>query len=147
MGVENTVGKLAAVAVGVVGPPLIASAGTLVGSMGPLFAEDALGGWSSLIQTFGIAVACLVALSLGVWRALVWIGEKVVLPVANRHILFLDEVATAIRSHTQIMTAMEARIVAVKDKLEQMEKLVIHTRSVEIRPEGKSDAANPGGGR
>lgn len=134
---ETTLAKVAVTAVAIWGPPLIAMAWTT--AVG-LFAEaDPLGGWGSLIQTFGIAVACLAALSFAVWRSLVFIGKNVVIPVAERHIRFLDEVAMAIKSHTELLAATEARL----EKLE----VVIHARSVVIAPEGGHDKASPGGGR
>lgn len=110
-----------------------------------LFVESVtapLGGWESLFQTFGIAVVCLFGLSLAIWRVGVWLGNKVVIPVAERHIRFLDEVAAGIKSQTENIIAqtrmMEAMELRLTTRIEQVEKLVIHTGSVEIvRPEKK----------
>lgn len=135
---DATLAKVTATAVAIWVPPIIPM--VWVSAVG-LFAEvEPLGGWGSLIQTFGIAVACLAALSFAVWRSLVFIGKHVVIPVAERHIRFIDEVAASIKTHTELLAATEARL----EKLE----VVIHTRSVVIAPEGQShDKAGSGGGR
>lgn len=109
---------------------------------------DPTGGWTNLIQTFGIAVTCLVALALAVWRILVWVGEKVIVPVSERHIKFLDEVSASVRAqsdfaraqreemvaHTRMLEALEKRLFARMDQVELVVRAV-HVHVGSPRPE------------
>lgn len=40
-------------------------------------------------QNFGVAVACLISLSIGVAWGIRWIGKYVALPLVNSHVEFL----------------------------------------------------------
>ena len=48
--------------------------------------------FNALATTFGVPVALLVALLLGLWRAGVWTASNVVKPLADRHILHLQHI-------------------------------------------------------
>lgn len=57
----------------------------------------------NLAMNFGVAVACLVSLSLAVWRALVFIGSNVFRPLVERHVAFLDKLQVALEKQTQVV--------------------------------------------
>lgn len=46
--------------------------------------------WEKWLDHFGVPIVALVALSIAVWRALVYIGANILKPLADRHIQFID---------------------------------------------------------
>ncbi len=42
-------------------------------------------------QVFGFPAACLIAVGFGVWRIVTYVVTKILTPIAERHIQFLDK--------------------------------------------------------
>lgn len=73
--------------------------------------------FTSILTNFGFAAICLVGFAIAVWRALIWIGTRIALPVAERHVKFLDELGTAIALQSQALQAMAIQNGKNVDKL------------------------------
>lgn len=81
----------------------------------------------TVLQNFGVSVACLAALGFAVWRALVWVGVHVAKPVADRHIRFLDELSTATASQS---LALQTMSVQQGKNLDGIERIMIRMEEV-----------------
>lgn len=97
--------------------------------------------FKDLIQNFGLAVACLIALGLGTWRALKWVGANVLKPMADRHIRFIDEVATVVKDQAGAIVSSNMNILKIseaiisisrsnKDTLDRIEAVTEQLRNV-----------------
>ena len=100
--------------------------------------------WVNLLQTFGVAVVCLIALALAIWRVLRWSGENVVKPIVAKHIESMTKMDVAVDS----LTATTSKLA---EKIEQMStdvrQLVVRTPNVNIIPEkGASGGSQHFGG-
>lgn len=82
----------------------------------------------TVATNFGVAVMCLVALSLALWRGVVWFGSNIGKPVADRHIRFLDELSTAVASQSQalqnVVVHQNQAIEGIQGVLEKMEEMI-----------------------
>ncbi len=72
----------------------------------------------NLAQNLGVAVACLVALGLAVWRALVFIGINILKPLTERHIAFLDRLQEVIEKQTQVVDRLVSDHKSITDQLD-----------------------------
>ena len=109
---------------------------------------DALDTWVTLVQTFGVAVACLGALGYAVWRVLVWTGTHVVLPVVQRHILFLDTMAAAVDKLVATLDRMAAKFDGVASDVMAVKSIVVRGDLVEVTAATSAPvglAGGPGG--
>lgn len=80
-----------------------------------------------IAANFGVAVACLVGLSLAVWRGIIWVGTHVAQPVALRHIKFMDELAIATASQSQ---ALQTMTIQQGKNLEGIERIMARLEEV-----------------
>lgn len=64
--------------------------------------------FASLATNFGVAVACLVALGLAVYKALKFVGENILQPVALRTVKFMDDLSVAVTNQSQSLQFMAA---------------------------------------
>jgi hypothetical protein len=44
----------------------------------------------TMFERVGIPLGCLIALGFAVWRTLIWLGAKVVEPIANSHVELVE---------------------------------------------------------
>lgn len=47
--------------------------------------------WLDLLREFGFPTVCVCALSWAIWRSLMWLGNRILLPLVERHVKFLDD--------------------------------------------------------
>lgn len=78
--------------------------------------------FASLATNFGVAVACLVALGLAVYKALRFVGEDILKPLATRAIKFMDDLSVAVTNQSQSLQLMAA---SQKAEAEQLAKLFV----------------------
>ncbi len=115
--------------------------------------------WAQLAQSLGVSVACLVALAWAIWKGIKYVGIYIAKPVADRHIVFLDDVTKMMREMvidhkhqgevlTRIVDRMEHVAQRVEDVMTNLHeikgKVVLRANSVTIQPKA-SDAADTGG--
>lgn len=72
-------------------------------------------------QTFGISVACLFFLSVGVAAALRWAAKVLVEPLVARHLKFLDELSLAIQGIAAGMQAIAHRLAEREQRMDERE--------------------------
>lgn len=58
------------------------------------------------ISNFGVAVACLLALGIAVWRGIIFIGNEILRPLAARHVKFLDDLSQAVAAQSQAIQTL-----------------------------------------
>lgn len=137
------IAEITVAAVLVLGPPAVGFARvyavplaeTVAGAAGP----DPLGGWGDLAKTFGITALCLFALAVAVWRAAVWAGNRILVPIAERHVKFVDEVAASAKAQVEVLRALadaqKAQAEAARTQTDvqrvQVEQIQAHTRLIQ----------------
>lgn len=119
--------------------------------------EDGMDFWTAA-GNFGVAVACLAVLGIGIWQGVKWLGKNVLQPVAERHIKFLDDLSTAMANQSQSLQAMIANqakglesqdhvIEAMQHILERVEHIIdSQDQAIRTRPRRPSqDPPSPTG--
>lgn len=78
--------------------------------------------WFSIMANYGVAIACLVALGLAVWRAMIYLTTNIIKPLVDRHLKFLDELSTALSAQSQALLTMSLRMDQITAMQERHEK-------------------------
>lgn len=115
----------------------------------------------TLASNLGVAVACLAALGLALWRGMIWIGANVLKPVADRHIKFLDDlsmsqaamaasvqtvvlkVSESLEHSEQIMQQMEHVMTDLADVRQRVRHIEVHSDSVTVNPPRQEQIREP----
>lgn len=99
--------------------------------------------WPQLIANFGVAVAGLIAFAAAAYRLGVWLGDKIALPLVNRHLAFLDSLQRNIDSMTASLTLIQqetrqltAQLQTSSDLQAQMVQQVAHLLALQSQPPG-----------
>lgn len=74
-----------------------------------------------IITNLGVAVGGLIILVFGLWKAGRWFGAKVIMPVADRHIKFIDEISVISKHQSESILKIAA---ASEKTLENIERIV-----------------------
>lgn len=74
------------------------------------------------MANYGVAIACLVALGLAVWRAMIYLTTNIIKPLVDRHLKFLDELSTALSAQSQALLTMSLRMDQITAMQERHEK-------------------------
>lgn len=106
--------------------------------------------WIQVVQSLGVSVACLLALSYAIWKGIKWAGVNCILPMKDAHVKFLNAVSSSMRElvadHkiqgevlTRFADRMEhvaQRVETVVETLQDMKKgkIVLKAESVTIQP-------------
>jgi hypothetical protein len=67
------------------------------------------------IRQLGFPAAILIVFGLAVWRVLVWVGNKIALPVAEAHIQFLKILGDQSEKQTQHLDAIATKTEALAE--------------------------------
>jgi hypothetical protein len=93
--------------------------------------------WAKLLDRFGIPTAMLGVVLYFIWISVGWVAEKVVLPIAENHVKFLDSVDQNTQRQTEILQRIaeitEANQVIVKRMLETVvanQKIMMDTNKM-----------------
>ncbi len=54
-----------------------------------------------MLANFGVSVACLAVMGFAIYKAAIWLGNRIIVPLVERHIKFMDEVATGMANQSQ----------------------------------------------
>ena len=81
---------------------------------------DAVGAdWITIIEKLGLPVAALVGLSYGVFQTLKWFGHNIVMPLHQRHLLFLDRLENSIDKICSTQADQNSQIINLANKISQ----------------------------
>ena len=124
----------------------------------PLLAEV---DWLALVQTFGVAVAILVAVGLAAVRVAQWTAREIILPIRDklmgRFLAFFDKIEETVakvdRNVDQMTDTLERQSDSLSRMGERLDRLVVHANSLEIHvpdkrrthPKGPDDGAGAAG--
>ena len=82
--------------------------------------------WLPLFERVGFPAGVLVALAVAVWRTSVFVAREVALPLAQRHIVFLDNVEKCLVLNTQSVQAIREAVQALQSGQQRQEELLAH---------------------
>jgi hypothetical protein len=71
-------------------------------------------------RDLGIPVVALLAIGIGLWRVIEWLGREVIIPLKDRHLAFLDSLATTMSTLADTQTAI---VSTQKDIMREMEHI------------------------
>lgn len=81
---------------------------------------DAVGlDWVTILDKLGLPVAALVGLSYGIFHTLKWFGNNIVMPLHQRHLLFLDRLENSIDKICTTQIDQNSQIIKLADKISQ----------------------------
>lgn len=66
--------------------------------------------WVQVVKDLGIPVALLIAIGWGLWSGGVWFGTKVIIPLQERHFLFLSKLEQAINQITEYQIHLSSEL-------------------------------------
>lgn len=73
--------------------------------------------WLTIIEKLGLPVAALVGLSYGVFQTLKWFGNNIVMPLHQRHLLFLDRLEGSIDKICSTQADQNSQIINLANKI------------------------------
>lgn len=82
--------------------------------------------WLPLVERVGFPAGVLIALAVAVWRTGVFVAKEIALPLAQRHIVFLDNVEKCLTLNTQSVQAIREAVQALQSGQERQEELLAH---------------------
>ncbi|CAB4160939.1 hypothetical protein UFOVP731_23 [uncultured Caudovirales phage] len=71
-------------------------------------------------RDLGIPVAALIAIGIGLWRIIEWLGKEVIIPLKDRHLAFLDSLSITLATLADTQTNM---VSAQQDIMREMEAI------------------------
>jgi hypothetical protein len=71
-------------------------------------------------RDLGIPVAALIAVGIGLWRIIEWLGKEVIIPLKDRHLAFLDSLSITLATLADTQTSM---VSAQQDIMREMEAI------------------------
>lgn len=71
-------------------------------------------------RDLGIPVAALIAIGIGLWRIIEWLGKEVIIPLKDRHLAFLDSLSITLATLADTQTSM---VSAQQDIMREMEAI------------------------
>ena len=79
--------------------------------------------WTTTLEKIGLPGFILIILLMGLWKSLAWAGSNILLPLTEKHILFLDkleknfdQIDTAIQKIADCQQRMVTKIVCLNPK-------------------------------
>jgi hypothetical protein len=88
--------------------------------------------WMKVIEHLGFPAAALAALAWATWRAGVFLGRDIALPIAQRHVVFLDKVEECLTSSTESTKVLQEAVTALREGQERHEST--HASLCRFRP-------------
>ena len=71
--------------------------------------------WMQTIEHLGFPAGALAALAWATWRAGVFLGRDIALPLAQRHVVFLDKVEQYLTANTASTQALQQAMTAIQE--------------------------------
>ena len=75
-------------------------------------------------QMFGVPVAVAAAMGLAIWRVGIFVGNKIAIPLVERHVAFIDKLERTMDHTAQTMEAINDKLADHGDRLERIEQQV-----------------------
>ena len=75
--------------------------------------------WPNLIDKLGVPVAALAAIGYAIYSTIKWIGNNILIPIHQRHLLFLDRLETSIEKICNTQVDQNSQIINLANKISQ----------------------------
>ena len=75
--------------------------------------------WPNLIDKLGVPVAALAAIGYSIYSTIRWIGNNILMPIHQRHLLFLDRLETSIDKICTTQVDQNSQIINLANKISQ----------------------------
>lgn len=75
--------------------------------------------WPNLIDKLGVPVAALAAIGYAIYSTIRWIGNNILIPIHQRHLVFLDRLETSIDKICQTQVDQNSQIINLANKISQ----------------------------
>lgn len=73
--------------------------------------------WLSLIEKLGLPVVALVSIGYALYNSCRWIGTNILLPIHNRHLVFLDRLETGIEKIVDVQHNQNSQLITLTQKI------------------------------
>ena len=93
--------------------------------------------WMQTIEHLGFPAGALAALAWATWRAGVFLGRDIALPLAQRHVVFLDKVEQYLTANTASTQALQEAVTAIQESQTRHE--AVHAGLCRFRTEHAAD--------
>lgn len=75
--------------------------------------------WPNLIDKLGVPVSALAAIGYAIYSTIRWIGNNILIPIHQRHLVFLDRLETSIEKICQTQVDQNSQIINLANKISQ----------------------------
>lgn len=93
--------------------------------------------WMQLLQTFGVAVVCLFALGVAVWRGANWVATHIVTPMVDRHLRLLDALIASVLAQGEVSAQQVETLKKIGHSVSEIRTLQVRSDQVQITPSGR----------
>ena len=73
--------------------------------------------WFNLIEKLGLPVVALVSIGYALYNSCRWIGTNILLPIHNRHLVFLDRLEVGIEKIVDVQHNQNSQIINLTQKI------------------------------
>ena len=80
--------------------------------------------WPNLIDKLGVPVAALAAIGYSIYGTIRWIGANILIPIHQRHLLFLDRLETSIEKICNTQVEQNSQIINLANKITQTKEKI-----------------------
>ena len=78
--------------------------------------------WIAILEKLGVPVAALFGLSYGVFTTLKWFGNNIVMPLHQRHLIFLDRLEAGIQKICDTQVEHNSQIIDLATKISHLKE-------------------------
>ncbi len=78
--------------------------------------------WIAILEKLGVPVAALFGLSYGVFTTLKWFGNNIVMPLHQRHLIFLDRLEAGIQKICDKQVEHNSQIIDLATKISHLKE-------------------------
>lgn len=76
--------------------------------------------WTELMSSFGFPVVCVVAMSLALWRVVIWIGRKLLEPAVKALIELIVQLQKSLKAHDEMLESQGRMLGRLTKMMEQL---------------------------
>ena len=73
--------------------------------------------WLNLVEKLGLPVVALFAIGYSLYSSCRWIGTNILLPIHNRHLVFLDRLETGIEKIVDVQHNQNSQLITLTQKI------------------------------
>ena len=73
--------------------------------------------WLNLVEKLGLPVVALFAIGYSLYNSCRWIGTNILLPIHNRHLIFLDRLETGIEKIVDVQHNQNSQLITLTQKI------------------------------